>query len=105
MFSEHKAIPVFMLALRGLIEPHCLLSIHYPRSGLMRDLMMFKKFGSVLLLVTLVAFTGCDNKKATPAQNAQPQGDQQSYSKDQNNMKVKGRKMPAPPPIEPVTPP
>jgi hypothetical protein len=80
-------------------------TVHDSHSGFERDSMMFKRFCLAMLPLALLALTACDNKKAAPAQNAQPQGEQESFSKDKENKKVKGRSMPKPPPIEPATPP
>jgi PBP1b-binding outer membrane lipoprotein LpoB len=67
--------------------------------------MIIRKTLVAAAAIVAVVLAGCnDPKSKTPAQNAQPAGEQTIVGKDQNDPKGKGkaRSMPKPPPIEPV---
>jgi len=60
----------------------------------------------VAIAVLAVGTVGCkDSKSSAPAQNAQPVGEQTvnpDKAKTKDAKDLKGRTMPAPPPIEPI---
>jgi len=62
-----------------------------------------------MLVATIAAvtigFTGCgEDTKSKPAQKSDPVGEQKlvGQGKEKNNKDMKGRTMPAPPPVEPI---